>query len=86
MNSRVDSTNRRTSPKRRDSQPVSGRAMALLTAKEVMTQVPWFGLTARSPEIAGSETLAIDVSSTCMKVPRLRPRVSRTRVGPCNGG
>ena len=33
-----------------------------------MTQVPWFGLTPRSPAIAGSDTLAIDVSSTFMNV------------------
>ena len=35
----VAMTNRRTSPKRRVSQPVNGSAMALLTAKAVMTQV-----------------------------------------------
>ena len=33
-------TNRRTSPKRRASQPANGKAMALLTAKEVMIHVP----------------------------------------------
>ena len=42
--------NRRTSPKRRVSQPVSGSAIALLTANEVMTQVPW---SATDAEVAG---------------------------------
>lgn len=39
-NSRVAQMNSFTSPKRRLSQPVSGKAMALLTANEVITQVP----------------------------------------------
>ncbi len=42
--------------------------MALATANEVMTQVPWLGETPRSPEMAGIDTLAIDVSSTFMNV------------------
>lgn len=39
-NSNVAQMNSFTSPKRRLSQPVSGKAMALLTANDVMTQVP----------------------------------------------
>jgi len=39
-NSSVAQMNSFTSPKRRLSQPVSGKAMALLTANEVITQVP----------------------------------------------
>ena len=58
--------NRRTWPKRWVSQPVSGTEIALATANDVITHVPWFGLTPRSPEIAGIDTLAIDVSSTFM--------------------
>ncbi len=50
------------------SQPVSGTAMALATAKLVMTRVPWIGLTPRSPEMAGGDTLAIELSSTFMNV------------------
>ena len=42
--------------------------MAVLTAKAVMTQVLWSVLTPRLPAIVGNETLAIVVSSTCMKV------------------
>ena len=39
VNSSVEATNRRTSPKRRVSQPVKGKAMAVLTANAVITQV-----------------------------------------------
>ena len=52
--------NSRTWPKRCVSQPVSGTEIALATANEVMTQVPWVGLTPRSPAIAGIDTLAIE--------------------------
>src|SRR3954471_23347555 len=78
-------TNSLTCPKRCESQPVSGTAMALATAKLVMTQVPWFGLTPRSPAIAGSDTLAIDVSSTFMKVAADRAMVPQTRAEPSSG-
>ena len=67
-NSTTEAVNSRTCPKRRVSQPVSGSEMALATPKEVMTQVPWSGETPRSPAMAGSDTLAIEVSSTFMKV------------------
>src|SRR5476651_1319789 len=70
-----------TSPKRRLSQPVSGKAMALLTAKEVMTQVPCSELTPRLPEMVGKATLAMVVSSTCMKVANDRPMVLSNRLG-----
>ena len=43
--------------------------MPLETAKAVITQVPWSGLTPRLPAMVGSETLAMVESSTCMKVP-----------------
>ena len=69
-----------TSPKRRAIQPVSGRAMALLTAKAVMTQVPCSELTPRLPEMVVRATLAMVVSSTCMKVARDRPTVASTRL------
>ncbi len=85
VNTVVAATNSRTSPMRRASQPVSGSMMALLTANEVITHVPWFGLAARSPAIAGMDTLAMEVSSTCMKVPSDSPMVMRTSDAPVNG-
>ena len=78
--------NRRTWPKRCDSQPVSGTAIALATPKLVITQVPWFGLTPRSPAMAGSDTLAIDVSSTFMKVAADKASVPHRRAEPLSGG
>ena len=76
----------RTWPKRCDSQPVSGTAIALATPKLVMTQVPWFGLTPRSPAIAGSETLAIELSSTFMKLAADSASVPHMRAEPVSGG
>lgn len=70
-----------TSPKRRLNQPVSGSAMALLTANEVITQVPCSELTPRLPEIVGNATLAMVVSSTCIKVARDRPMVAISKLG-----
>src|SRR3954469_23863434 len=85
-NSSTLATNRRTWPKRCDSQPVSGTAMALATAKLVMTHVPWFGLTPRSPAMAGRDTLAIDVSSTFMNVAADSAIVPHRRAEPSSGG
>ena len=59
--------------------------MALATANEVMTQVPCAGLTPMSPAIAGSDTLAMDVSSTFMKVASDSASVPATRSAPCSG-
>src|SRR5215831_13753719 len=59
--------------------------MALATANEVMTQVPWFGDTPRSPAIAGIDTFAIETSSTFMKVARDTTSVPRTSVPPERG-
>src|SRR5512133_305452 len=78
-------TNSLTCPNRCDSQPVSGTAMALATAKLVITQVPWFGLTPRSPAMAGSDTFAIDVSSTFMNVAADSAMVPQTRAAPSSG-
>src|SRR5213593_1746574 len=69
-NSSTLAVNRRTAPMRCASQPVSGTEMALATPKLVITQVPWLGLAPRLPAMAGSDTLAIDVSSTFMNVAR----------------
>ncbi|SEK36911.1 hypothetical protein SAMN05216604_102289 [Pseudomonas agarici] len=80
-NNSVAQINSFTSPKRRLSQPVSGRAMALLTANEVMTQVPCSELTPRLPEMVGSATLAMVVSSTCIKVASDKPMVLSSKLG-----
>ncbi|MNS63014.1 hypothetical protein D3C72_960970 [compost metagenome] len=68
------------------SQPVSGTEMALATANEVMTQVPWLGETPRSPEMAGIDTLAIDESSTFMNVASDSAIVPITSLPPVSGG
>ena len=78
-------TNKRTCPKRCDSQPVNGKAMALATPKLVMTQVPWLVLTPKSPAMAGKDTLAMDESSTFMNVASDKASVPKTRVEPCSG-
>src|ERR1700754_180927 len=83
-NSSVAHTNSFVSPKRRVRKPVRGRAMALLTANEVMTQVLWLELTPRLPAMVGSETFAIVVSSTCMKVASDNPTVDSARFGGRN--
>ena len=67
------------------SHPVSGTEMALATANEVMTHVPWAGLTPISPAMAGMDTLAIDVSSTFMNVASESASVPSTRLPPVNG-
>ena len=78
--------NRRTAPKRCVSQPVSGTEIALATPKLVMTQVPWPGLTPRSPAMAGMETLAMDESSTFMNVASDNDSVPSSKAVPCSGG
>ena len=78
--------NRRTWPMRCVSQPVSGTEMALATAKLVMTQVPCTVLTPKSPEMAGSDTFAMEVSSTFMNVAVDSARVPSARALPVSGG
>ena len=51
----------------------------------VMTQVPWFGLTPRSPAIAGIDTLAIEVSSTFMNVGRRQRDRAQHERAPVSG-
>ncbi len=84
-NSAVVARKSRTWPKRCVSQPVSGTEIALATAKDVMTQVPWLGDTPRSPAMAGIDTLAIDVSSTFMNVARPTASVAARRAPPSSG-
>src|SRR5690349_7557825 len=83
-NSSVQAVNSRTSPKRRLRKPVSGSAMAMLTANEVITQVLWLLLTPRLPAMVGSDTLAMVVSSTCMNVASDRPIVVIAMLGGRN--
>jgi len=68
------------------SQPVSGTETPFATANDVMTQVPWSELTPRSPLIVGMETFAIEVSSTCMKVPNARATAVTALVAPLKVG
>ncbi len=68
------------------SQPVSGTETPFATANEVMTQVPWSELTPRSPLIVGMDTFAIEVSSTCMKVPSARATAVTALVAPLSVG
>ncbi|MGF6635287.1 hypothetical protein OKW39_002438 [Paraburkholderia sp. MM6662-R1] len=85
MNSSTDSVKSRTSPTRRASQPVSGTAIAEATEYDEITQVPWLAATPRLPEMVGTATFAIEVSSTSMKVPSARPTVSSASVPPWSG-
>src|SRR5258706_14005250 len=85
-NSSTLAVNRRTWPKRCVSQPVSGTEIAFATANDVITQVPCDGLTPRSPEIAGIETFAIEVSSTFMNVASDSATVPSTSWLPVSGG
>ena len=83
-NAIVDHTNNLRSPKRRASQPVSGNAIAVLTANEVITHVAWLALPPRLPEMVGNETLAMVVSSTCMKLASASPSVVNATFGGRN--
>src|SRR5690348_3086623 len=83
-NSAVAHTNVRTSPKRRERNPVNGNAIALATVNDVMTQTDWSWLAPRLPAMVGSETLAIVRSSTCMKVPSESPIVASGRLAGRN--
>ncbi len=85
VKSSTDSVNRRTSPTRRASQPVNGTAIAEATEYDEITHVPWLVATPRLPEMVGTATFAIDVSSTSMNVPSASPTVSNASVPPANG-
>src|SRR6476469_7414408 len=84
-NSSTDTVNSLTCPYRWVSQPVSGSEIALATPNDVITHVPWSGDTPRSPAIAGSDTLAIDVSSTFMNVASDSATVPSASVEPVSG-
>ena len=54
--------------------------------KLVITQVPWPGLTPKSPEMAGIDTLAIEESSTFMNVAKDKDNVPNKSAVPYKGG
>jgi hypothetical protein len=85
-NRNVAHMNSLRSPKWRVSQPVSGKAIALLTAKDVITHVAWLALPPRLPEIVGRDTFAIVRSSTCMNDASARPERGQRDVGGRNIG
>src|ERR1700761_2234643 len=60
--------------------------MPLATAKDVITQVPWSVEAPRLPAMVGSETLAMVVSSTCMKVPSAKAIAVIASCPPFSGG
>ena len=66
------------------SRQAPARAMAVLTANEVMTQVACCELAPRLPAMVGSETLAMVVSSTCMNEAIARPTVHSATLGGRN--
>ncbi len=85
-NIRIAPTNSFTWPMRCVSQPVNGIDTALAAANTVITHVPSSTETPRLPEMVGMATLAIDVSSTFMKVASATAIVARTSWPPLSGG
>src|SRR5262249_59534504 len=77
--------NTRTAPKRPASQPVSGTMIASATEYEVITQVPWLELMPSAPEIVGTDTLAIVMSSTAMKFATASTIAASQSSGPLSG-
>ena len=62
-----------------------GTEIALATPKLVITHVPWLGLTPRSPEMLGIETLAMEESNTFMNVAKDKHSVPSKSSMPCKG-
>jgi hypothetical protein len=85
VNASTAAANVRTMPNRIISQPVSGTLMPFATANEVMTHVPWSADAPRLPAMVGMETLAMVVSSTCMKVPSASAIAVNQSAPPCMG-
>src|ERR1700730_2685226 len=83
--SRIAATKSLIVPTRVVSHPVSGIATALAAENNVMTQVPSSTDTPRLPDIVGTATLAMDESSTVMKVARATANVARTSLPPVKG-
>jgi len=83
-NSAVAHTNSFTSPKRRERNPVSGSAIALDTANEVITHVDCVRLAPRLPAMVGNDTLAMVMSNTCMNVASDNPIVASGKLAGRN--
>ncbi|MNV81489.1 hypothetical protein D3C71_1751570 [compost metagenome] len=81
VNNPIDQRNSRSWPMRRTRKPVSGKAIALLAAKLVITQALWLLLAPRLPAMVGRETLAIVPSSTYINTARARPKVVQLTLG-----
>src|SRR5260221_14119378 len=64
---------KRLRPKRRESQLLAGKIIALETRQLVSTQVASSVLAERFPAMCVNETLATEVSSTSMKVANITP-------------
>ncbi len=86
VKSTTETTKVRTTPKRCMSHPVKGTDTPFATAKEVITQVPWSVLTPKLPAMVGMDTFAMDVSSTCMKVPNARANAVMALRPPSSAG
>src|SRR5580698_5911250 len=86
VNNATDMTKVRTTPNRCINQPVSGTDTPLATANDVITQVPWSELTPRLPAIVGIDTFAMDVSSTCIKVPNAKANAVKVLAVPDRAG
>src|SRR6202051_781391 len=86
MNKQIDVTKVRTSPKRRPIQPVNGCMTAAASMYELTAQVPSELLTPRLPEIEGTETLTMVMSSISMNEAVAIAAVRNSSLPPCNGG
>src|SRR3984957_6624122 len=86
MNSRMEVTKVRTSPKRRAIHPLSGCMTAAGSLKELRAQVPSEVVTPRLPEIDGTETLTMVMSRISMNEAVAMATVRKNSLPPCKGG
>src|SRR5882724_10953981 len=86
MNKQIDVTRVRTSPKRRPIHPVNGCMTAAASMYELTAQVPSELLTPRLPEIEGTETLTMVMSSISMNEAVAIAAVRNSSLPPCSGG
>src|ERR1035441_3172066 len=86
MNSTIEVTKVRTSPKRRPIQPVSGCMTAAASMYELTAHVPSELLTPRLPEIDGTETLTMVMSRISMNDAVAIAAVRNRSLPPRSGG
>src|SRR5262249_4108111 len=79
-------TKTRNAPKRPANQPVSGTVIASATAYEVITQSPWLLDTPRLPEMFGTDTFAIVMSSTARKLATASNPAALHKTPPLSAG